>query len=416
MSAQAVRARQLMGIGRWQAAAEALQMALAENPEDALNHALLAQCWSNLERPADARREAERAVQLAPSHPTSHWVLGQVLLADQRTADAERAAREALRLDVEDADHHHLLAAILAQRDQASAALAQVDAGLAVDPEHRGLTDLRGALLTRLGRHDEAESVIAEGLRRDPDAAEHHANAGWMHLRQRDHARAAQHFSEALRLDPTDQAARAGLVEALKARYLIYRIFLAWLFWLATLSPTARWVVILGGYLAYRFASRVADIYPQWSLWLSPVVWLYLGFAFLTWTAIPVFNLLLYAHPLGRHALSDRERSATLGTSAVIGVGLIGVASYPLTGHAIGLLIALICAQASAVLYPALEEAVARHRRIQVSACAMWGLFQMTALALIFAEESTGARMLTWGLYGWIALIFLPSVLRARGR
>lgn len=416
MSGQSIRARQLMEIGRWQAASEALQLALAEDPEDALSHALLAQCFSHLKRHAEARREAERAVQLEPDHPFAHWVLGMILHNDHRSAEAERAAREALRLDPEDADHHYLLAAILAQRDQADLALPQVEAGLALDPEHRGLTDMRAALLTRLGRHEEAEEVIAEGLRRDPDAADHHTNAGWMHLRQRDHARAAQHFAEALRLDPEDGAARSGLVEALKARYLLYRIFLAWIFWLATLAPTTRWLVILGGYLVHRAAGRLAEIHPEWSPWLSPFVWIYFGFAFLTWTAQPVFNLLLYLHPLGRHALSDRERVATLGTGVLIALALIGVASYPPTGHAIGLLVALICAQGSAVLYQTLEEDVARRRRIQGVAFTVWALFQATALALIFAEEAVGARMLTWGFYAWIGLLFLPAVLSDRGR
>ncbi|MDB5311521.1 MAG: tetratricopeptide repeat protein [Gemmataceae bacterium] len=46
---------------------------------------------------------------------------------------------------------------------------------------------------------------------------------GWALLHARQPAEALTHFREALRLDPTNEWARDGLIEALKARYWVYR-------------------------------------------------------------------------------------------------------------------------------------------------------------------------------------------------
>ena len=44
--------------------------------------------------------------------------------------------------------------------------------------------------------------------------------------------------------------------------------------------------------------------------WLLPFRILYVVFAIFTWLAYPIFNLMLFVHPVGRHAL-DREQRAT---------------------------------------------------------------------------------------------------------
>ena len=418
MSAQThlLHARQLMRIGRWAPAADQLRLALADDPAEADAHALLALCLSRQHEHADARREADLAVRHAPESGYAHWIRAAVLIADDRHAEAETSAREALRIDPNDPDHHHALAACLLARDQAPAALAQVETGLAEDPEHAGLNDLRIALLQRLGRGREAEAAIAAALARDPDNADHHVNVGWARLRAGAAEPAAQHFSEALRLEPDNDQARVGLVEALKARYLLYRLFLAWVFWLMRLSPTVRWLIILGGYFAHSLAGRLADLHPGWSPWLTPLVWGYMGFAFLTWTAQPVFNLLLLAHPLGRHALHGRERTATLACGACLTAAAVGIAAYPLTGHAIGLLVAMQAALLTAVLYPALNERVARRRQILLPATLAYAAVAIVALALIGMERTFGVSLWNWGFFGWLALIFLPGFLAARGR
>ncbi|HYE06272.1 MAG TPA: tetratricopeptide repeat protein [Planctomycetota bacterium] len=411
-----VHAQRLMRIGRWADAGEKLRLCLADDPDDAAAHALLALCLHHGKDREAALREADLAIRHAPDSAYMHWVRGVVLAGDARHAEAERAAREALRIDPDDADHHHLLAACLMARDQAPAALEVVETGLRVDPEHASLDDLRVSLLTRLGRTAEAEEGIQAALARDPDDPDHHVNVGVARLRAGQAQDAATHFAEALRLAPDNENARVGLVHALKARFFLYRIFLAWIFALTRLPPATRWAVILGGWVVQRVASRLGEIHPSWSPWLTPLVWTYLAFVFLTWTAAPFFSLMLFAHPMGRHALDRRERVAAVVSGVVLLGCVVGVVGYAATGHAIGLLGALLGAMLVAVLHGALEERVARRRRILVAACLAWAAFATVILILVGSEQVLGARLWSWSLYGWIALIFLPGVLVQRGR
>ncbi len=414
--AEFVHAQRLMQIGRWADAGEKLRLCLADDPADARAHAMLAFCLHRRRDHEAALREADLAVRHAPDSAYMHWVRGVVLAGDARHVEAERAAREALRIDPDDADHHHLLAACLVARDQAPAALAAVEAGLRIDPEHGGLDDLRVSLLTRLGRTAEAEAGIQAALARNPDDPEHHVNVGFARLRAGQAQEAATHFAEALRLAPNNENARQGLVTALRARFILYRLFLAWIFALTRLPPATRWAVILGGWLVQRLASRLGEIHPTLSPWLTPLVWTYIAFVFLTWTATPFFTLMLFAHPMGRNALDRRERVAAAISGAVMLGCVVGIVSYAVSGHAIGLMVALQGAMLVAVLHGALEERVERRRRILVTAILTWAAFAGVILGLIGCEQMLGATWWSWSFYAWIALLFLPGLLAQRGR
>ena len=110
--------------------------------------------------------------------------------------------------------------------------------GLAIDPEHNVCTNLRAMALVQLGRKDEAAETLGSALANDPENALTHANQGWALLHQGDHQRALEHFREALRIDPELEWAQAGIVEALKAQYLIYRLMLRFFLWMGRQSQT----------------------------------------------------------------------------------------------------------------------------------------------------------------------------------
>ena len=69
---------------------------------------------------------------------------------------------------------------------------------------------------------------------------------GWTLLHDGDPRKAMGHFREALRLDPGMEWARAGIVEAMKARSLIYRIFLSYFLFMNRLSGNAQWATVCG--------------------------------------------------------------------------------------------------------------------------------------------------------------------------
>ena len=154
-----------------------------------------------------------------------------------------------------------------------------------------------------------------------------HANQGWARMHAGDFRGALEHFREALRLNPSLEWARAGLVEALKARYPLYGLLLRYFLWMSTLSRRAQWAVILGGLFGFRALRALAANNPALVPWITPLLVLYGLFVFFTWTAEPLFNLLLRLNRFGRYALSDEEISASnwVGGAvlAVLGAGLL---------------------------------------------------------------------------------------------
>jgi tetratricopeptide (TPR) repeat protein len=244
--------------------------------------------------------------------------------------------QEAIRLDPENPQYFSLLAGICYVQKRWQEALEAAEQGLALDPEHVNCTNVRAMALIKLGREKEAGATIASALAKVPDNAVTHANQGWALLEQRDHRQALEHFREALRLDPNLDWARAGIVEALKARYLIYRLMLTYFLWMAKLSGKAQWAVILVGYFAYRALRSVAKANPAVAPYIEPLLYLYLAFVFLSWTADPLFNLLLRLNRFGRLALSAEQLTASNWIGACVLGGLLGLGAWLVMGYPAG--------------------------------------------------------------------------------
>lgn len=307
------RAMVLLDQSRHDLAETELRQVLVGDPQSPLAHALLSQCMLERQELDGATKEAEAAIRSAPDWPFAHATLARVLINRQHFDDALLSAEEALRLDPADADNYALLAMIQIDRRDWSTALAASEQGLEYDAEHVGCNNARAMALTKLGRNDEAGATLAATLHRDPQDAFSHANVGWNALHERDYQKALEHFREALRLDPNMEFAKAGMVEALKARNPVYGLMLRYFLFMERLSGRAQWGIILGLYFAFRFLSNLAVDKPQWRHWIQPLLIAYVAFAVMTWIAGPMFNLLLRLNRYGRHALSaDQRRGANL--------------------------------------------------------------------------------------------------------
>lgn len=199
-----------------------LETELAADPESSESLSLMALCLSDLGRFDDATRRAQLAIALAPGDSRAHHALARVLRDRGRGTDALRAIREAVRIHPEAVEHHALEAALLARERRWSQAIEAAGRGLALVPDDVGCLNLRALALAELGRLAEAKADMGSALGRDPECSHSHANCGWVHLHEREVAPALEHFAEALRQDPGNEWARAGLVEALKARNVVY--------------------------------------------------------------------------------------------------------------------------------------------------------------------------------------------------
>ncbi|MDH7569696.1 MAG: tetratricopeptide repeat protein, partial [Armatimonadota bacterium] len=318
------RANLLLQQGRFEMAEQLLRHALGEDPDDPVAHTLLSVALAHQGRLEEATREARSAIHLAPDFAYAHYALADALARRERLKEAEAAVEEAIRLDPEDPDHFGLQASIFLRQRRWNETLNAADQGLRLDPEHDACTNLRAMALVNLGRHEEAAATIEGALARDPENAFTHANRGWALLHQRRHREALECFREALRLDPQLEWARLGVVESLKARHLLYGWMLRYFLWMSRLGTRAQWFFVLGAWLVVRQLNALARDVPALRPFVMPAVVLYALFALLSWTADPLFNLLLRLNPYGRLALSREQIAASnwVGGVLLAGTGL----------------------------------------------------------------------------------------------
>lgn len=318
-------------VGDWERAVTAAQQALADEPDDASAHALLALGLAQTNQARSAVDEGRRAVALDPELPFAHYALGAALLEYDEVVDAERSARAALRLEAS-ADGHALLGRCLVQRRRWRDALEEAQRGLQLDAEHTGCANLRALALGSLGRGDEAESVLERTLALDPEDAGTHVSRGWVLLRQAKYDEALESFRTALGLDPSSDVARAGVVEALKARNGLYRVFLRYGLWIGNLDARTRWFILIGLFLLTRTARALLRQNPDWAPVLGPALVVYGVFAVSTWLAEPLSNLLLRLNRFGRLVLTRAEITAANLVGGCLLMAACAVPIFALTG------------------------------------------------------------------------------------
>ena len=326
------RALLLYQQSRYELAEAELRQSLAAEPHDTYAHALLGLCLAHREKYEDATTETRQAIHMAPDFPFAHFAHAHVLFDRNRFSEALTAVREAIRLDPENADQYALLSNIHLQEHRWQEALNAAEQGLEFNPEHVGCTNLRAMTMVKLGRKAEAGRTIDTALSKNPDNALTHANQGWTLLEQGQPKKAAEHFREALRLDPQNEWARQGIIEALKARSIIYAVMLKYFLWMAKFSRRGQWGIILAGYFGNRILGAISQANPDLAPWILPLRILYISFALMTWLAYPFFNLLLRLNKFGRLVLSREQTVATNWFGLCLLLALIGLAGWIIRG------------------------------------------------------------------------------------
>lgn len=307
MSAHLERASLLLAQSRPADAEREAMAALATQPDDPGALALLALSRTQQGKFPGALDAATQAVGLAPEYPYFHYVHALVLHHASKPKESFVAVQEALRLNPHEADYFSLLSAIELARGRWQESLEAAEQALALNAEHVEAANFRAMALVRLGRKDEAVETVDFALQRAPENAMSHANQGWNCLHKNDPKAAQVHFREALRLDPELDYARDGLMEALKARNPVYRGMLAYFMWIGRQSGKLQIAFVVGTLLLFQVVRRLADVHPAfWAL----VILFYL-FIYLSWTAGPMFNLLLRLDKFGRYLLTPDKRTAT---------------------------------------------------------------------------------------------------------
>lgn len=395
------RALLLLQQRRFDLAEQELRQVLAADPGYFPAHAWLSLTLLESKRYPEAEREAEEAIHLAPDHPYGYFVLSRVFHQQDKLRQAEKAIAEAIRLNPQEANYFAVLAGIFASQQQWEKVLRATEQGLALDAEHIGCGNLRAMALNKLGRRQESVGALDAALYRDPENPLTHANQGWIALEQNEHQKAMTHFREALRLNPELNWARAGILEALKARNPIYRWLLQYFFWMSRMGPQLRWLVILGGYFGYQIVRGIAHNYPQVAPYLLPLMALYILFVYLSWTGQTLFNLLLRLDRFGRLVLTPRQLQVSNVVGVMLLLGLLGVVG----GFFLGLLPAIMAGVVLAMLVIPVSHTLTRepgrNRTI---------LLAYTAGLAVVALLAVGALALNAAIFGNLVQLFLLGI------
>ena len=269
--------------GRRKDALDAIDNAIARDPDNDRNHGLRSRILSQLKRGREAVEAVDRAIAIEPDNSFNYAAKAEAFASQNRWSDAEQAARQALTLD----------------------------------PDNEHASNLLATLLRLQGKQWESEIAVEKLLADNPEDAHAHYNAGWAALQARDHKKAEEHFREALRIDADFEAARDGLLESFRARSGFYRLYLRYAFWMQRFTEKSQFLLIIGFLLIYNFGRRLlASISPLLSgLFIAT----YLGFVFWVWLAGGIGSFFILLDKSVRHAL---KRSEVLEGIA-IGGGLI---------------------------------------------------------------------------------------------
>jgi hypothetical protein len=156
-------------------------------------------------------------------------------------------------------------------------------------------------------RFSEAEKILADLAAEDATNA--HSGSGL--LEKGDYKQALVHFKEALTHDPTNESAQDGLLEALKARNPIYRLFRRFAFWMQDMRAGFHWGVIVAFLIYARSFKVLIKEFPLLWNYFFLILILFAAISFSTWVVIPIANLFLRFNKYGKLLLSKQEKKSS---------------------------------------------------------------------------------------------------------
>jgi tetratricopeptide (TPR) repeat protein len=297
-------------------------------------------CWYN-EKKEEAYRIAQTCISIDPTYDHAFYICA--FLADQLHHEKESLTfiESAISLNPEEAEYLGFKAGMLMDKFKWETALEEANRGLSFDPENLTCLNIRAKCLHKLDRKSEAHETIREALQSDPNNAFTHANVGWTKLEQGDHEQALFHFRQSLMLKPGYEHARMGLLEALKSKYFIYKIWLKYSFWVSNMPPNMRLGLVIGMVVLMRILSSIARTNETAEKFILPIVIAYGIFAMSTWIITPLSNLMLRLNKFGRYVLNKEESSVANLVGISLSIGLTGLLLLATTdlGLALGLIV-----------------------------------------------------------------------------
>ncbi|HUP11201.1 MAG TPA: tetratricopeptide repeat protein [Niastella sp.] len=397
---------------KYDAAEKILRQLLAQEPTNIHYLALLAELNLQQDRIDKAESIIDDAIGLSPDTAHLYFLKSRIDIQKDKYDEAEKSIQQSISLDPYTADYFAWLANIKLARKQYEESLSLANQALEIDPEDLLALNVRSTVLIKLNRKEESFQTIEGALRQDPNNAYTHANYGWGLLEKGDHKKALKHFKEALKNNPNYDYAQKGMLEALKAKYFIYRLFLRYAFWIGNLSAKYQWGVILGLYFGTRALNALAKSNPEMEPFLFPVIMVLTIFAFSTWVIRPLSNLFLRFNAYGKFLLNRQEKISSNFVAISLAIFLAGLLSYVFLGDDRYIFVA---AYGFAMMVPISVMFVpSKYNAFMIYTIAM-GVIGLAALGAAFSNNpALFDNLATVFLVGFIAFQFLANVLIIR--
>ncbi|QNR24045.1 tetratricopeptide repeat protein [Croceimicrobium hydrocarbonivorans] len=332
MGAALDRIHLLIEQDRYDQAEKELAPILEQNPMD-FQVTYLDTYLSIRKAPKTAKAKVEHFLGLFPFSDLAFYLKAYRAFQVDLNQEAIKAIDEAISIAPNDPDHWAMKSLILMNMLDNQQALKAAEQALSLDAEHTQALNNRSIILSRLGRTAEAMENSSHTLHHNPQDSFSHYSTGLIHLQKGQHKKAMEHFQEALRLNPNNEAAKDGMLSAIKASNLFYRLYLQYEFWILRLNQKNRYAFILIYFIIFRLVRFMAGLSADSKLWLTPVIALLGLFALSTWILDSLSDGLMVFHRFGRHLVLPKQRVMGLLTLSFTILALLTFIGLNLAGY-----------------------------------------------------------------------------------
>lgn len=274
--------------GQYPQAIEQVKELLAQDPNNAMYHGVLALCLLLQMRIHAAQYELKIALQLDPMEPFFHLIQARIYYFQTKFKLALQACDEALKLQPHYADAFELKADILLVAKRNVQALECIKQMAALRPSGAATAQAFAEYYFKTGDKTQAFSFAAQALAADAQHLDANILMGRLHLLKGDVDEALYHARLAVMLSPAAPAA-LGLLADIKSRQ---NFFLApwWKFnaKISQLSQMRQVGVLIFGFVFFGFLSNI--VYDLGYAKASSVIdYAWLALVIYSWVALPVY-------------------------------------------------------------------------------------------------------------------------------
>lgn len=336
------RAELLINQGKIDMAVEQLNNVLLEQPDNEWALTYLALCKLRLDQAEDAIATAKAALASNPEIDFALYVIAAAHLSLEHYKQAGNAIERAIASNPNEADYYGLHAQLKLISKDFKDAIILAEKGLSLNPENMFCRNMLSTAQLKSGDKEASFQTINKALEIDPENPLSHANYGWAELEKGSHKKALDHFKEALKYNPHDQYARSGMLETLKAKYILYRLFLKYYFFMANLKPGAQWGIIIGIVVINRIIGGGVEYLGEYGFLLQYLSYILVFFMVSTWVMEPLFNFFMRINTYSKYLLTPKESKTALLVGVCFTLFAISLVAWLITqsdGYVAGMLV-----------------------------------------------------------------------------